>query len=552
MLGRDDKITITAYTRLASGEILQADTSDMITRSLPTDKRWIFVNFRRAEPGATLHLEWLLVSKEANIAGKRFLGRTVPVERAVIALTVPESWRFNFALTGSADAKQLETIRPSSDAPPSATYSWKAIDLPGLSHEAFAPPVERTIPCLYFSLSYDANWSGPDSGLVDWKYLAKLYSQQVKAFIRPSSALNSVADSISDHIDDARGRAASAYNWLGEHFKSFDSEITLSSGVNDALGRGRGSQAEAAAILLALLERLKIPASIYLVASKDAGDPLMQLPALFWFDRMLIAAYPGNDTVWIDPFYQLTQMDILPFEDQGAQALSLNSNGGEFIIVPMPDYRQNGKAIHLKLDLDSTGSMRGQATEIYSGALIPEVSNFLKGLDEAERRSPWEKKLAKSFPGAQIERFEIFPPDSSGRAFKIGYSFSTGPTVRPFANRAFIPMDLLGRWSDLPELPATARIFPIELRRPRFELERITLNVSAQFEVETLPLSYSDNNDIGEIYSVARGEKGVITITRGFALKRATLPISEYGSLRKFLNRARTEADKHIILRRVD
>jgi hypothetical protein len=552
VLAENDKITITAYTKLASGETLNADSSDMVTRTLPGDKRWIFINFRRAEPGATLHLEWELSSKEANIAGKRFLGRTVPVERAIVALTVPESWHFNFALSGGIDTRQRETIRPSVDNLPSATYSWIVYDLPGLSHEEFAPPIERMIPCLYFSLSYDANEIGPDSNLVNWKYIAHLYYQQIKSFTKASSSLNSIADSIDDHAANAYEKADRAYKWVGAHFKPFDSEITLSGNVNEALTRGRGNQAEAAAILIALLDRLKIPNAAYLVASKDAGDPLVQLPALFWFDRLLIAAYPGNDTVWIDPYYQLAQMGILPFEDQGVTALSLSGAGGDFATVPMPDYRENGKAIHLKLAFDSTGSMRGQATEIYSGALIPEVSTFLSGLDEAESRAPWEKTLAKSFPGAKIERFEIYPPDSAGHDYKVGYSFTTGPTVRPFANRAYIPLDLLGRWSDFPLLPAAARQFPIELRRPRFEMERITLDISPPFEVESLPGSFSDNNDIGEIYSVARGEKGTVTITRGFALKRSTLALSEYGSLRKFLNRARTEADKHIVLKRVD
>ncbi|HBZ01369.1 MAG TPA: hypothetical protein DEO84_08640, partial [candidate division Zixibacteria bacterium] len=469
VLDKDDKITITAYTKLSSGEILQADTSDMVTRILPGDRRWVFINFRRAEPGAILHLDWLINSKQANIAGKRFLGRTVPVERAIVALTVPEAWRFNFAFTGSGDAHQVETIRPSSGEPPSATYSWIANDLAGLSHEDYAPPVERMIPCLYFSFSYDTNWSGPDSNLIDWKYLARLYFQQIKTFTKQSSQLNAVADSIGDRTTDSEKRTEMAYAWAGDHFKPLDSDITLGGSINEVLQLGRGNQAEAAVILLALLERLKIPCSAYLVASKDAGDPLIQLPALFWFDRLLIAAYPKTDTIWIDPFYQLADMDILPFEDQGAKGLSLSGAGGDFITIPMPDYRENGKAIHLKLDLDSLGSLHGQATEIYSGALIPEVSIFLKGQDALERQAPWEKKLAQSFPGAKIEKFDVYPPDSTGRALKIGYSFNTGPTIRPFANRAYIPMDLLGRWSDLPALPGNTRQFPIELRRPRFE-----------------------------------------------------------------------------------
>jgi hypothetical protein len=549
ILSKEDKINISAYTKLASGETLDADTSDMVTRILPGERRWIFVNFRRAEPGATLHLEWLLNSKEATIAGKRFLGRTVPVDKAVVLLTVPETWHFNFALTGTA--KQMETFRPSSDGPPSATYSWTVNGLPGLSKEEFAPPVERMIPCLYFSVSHDAGASGPDSNLVDWKYLAGLYAQQIRAFTKSSSALNSVADSIGNYGSSPRQITNMACTWLGRHFRPLESEIALSGSVNEALQRGRGSQAEAGAILLALLEKLKIQSAPYLVASKNVGDPLPQLPALFWFDRMLIAAYPKDDTIWIDPFYQLAQMDILPFEDEGARGLNVSFTGGQFVDLPMPDYHDNGKAIHLRLEFDSTGSIHGYATEVYSGAMIPEISTSLKELDEKNRHSSWEKVLAKSFPGALIENFDIYPPDSSGQPYKIGYTFSTGPIIRPFADRAYIPMDLLGRWGDLPDLPSKARQIPIELGRPRFELERISLNISPPFEVESLPPSYSENNDIGEIYSVARGEKNAVTITRGLGFKRATLPIFDYGALRKFLNRARSEAGQYVILKRV-
>ncbi len=550
ILGKNDRITINAYTRLGSGEILAADTTDMVTRSLSGDRRWIFVNFRQAEPGAALHFEWTLSSKEANIAGKRFLGRTVPVERAVVILTAPETWVFNFALGPGTPAEQTRMTVPQSSGPAKVNYHWISNNLAGLTKEEFAPPIERMIPCLYFSLSHDSAWKGPEAGQVDWPYLSRLYYQQLKTFVKNGSDINSAADSISRLTLDKAEMASMAYTWLGAHFRPFESEITLSGSVNDALHRGRGTQAEAAGILLALFERLEIPSAPYLIATRDAGEPLAYLPALFWFDRLLIAMYAEEDTVWIDPNYQSIQIGIVPFEDQGARALDI-SRTGAFTRVPMPDYHENGKAIHLRLDFDSTGSLEGDATEIYSGAMIPEISSYLQSMGEEELKTPWEKKLAKSFPNARINRFVVIPPDSAGQPFKVGYLFSTGPLVRPFADRAYIPMDLLGRWADLPALPNKTRQFPIELHRPRFELERITLRISPPFEVDFIPSNYSDNNEIGEIYSVAKGVGTSVTITRGFGLKKASLPASEYGSLSKFFGRARTEADKTIILKRV-
>jgi hypothetical protein len=113
-------------------------------------------------------------------------------------------------------------------------------------------------------------------------------------------------------------------------------------------------------------------------------------------------------------------------------------------------------------------------------------------------------------------------------------------------------MDLLGRWEDLPDLPDEERKFPIYFRRPRFEFERITFEIPSQFDVEYLPSNYSLNSQIGEIYSVARESKKTVTVTRGFGLKRPEYPASAYKSVMKFFNTARGEAEKQIILKRVE
>lgn len=550
ILGKEDEIKISAYTRLSSGEILNADTTDMVTRDLPGDQKWIFVNFRQAEPGAVLHLEWVLNSTEANVAGKRFLGRTVPVDSAIVVITAPESWQFNFAINPGANALEKKTVFTPHGSPRRMNYRWVSTDLPALSGEEFAPPVECTIPCLYFSFFNDASLTGADSIVVDWKYLSRLYYGQIRNFTKMSTSLNPVADSLKRISPPSGARAKMAYEWLQRHFQSINTDITLSSYIDEALSRGRGSQAEAAAILYCLFEKLKIPTTPFLVATHDVGDPLHNLPALFWFDRLLITCQMGIDTIWIDPYYQNTDMGILPFEDQGADALNVGETGGEFTSISLPDYHENARAIHLKLNFDSAGSIKGDATEIYSGAMIPEISSYLQSLEEGAGKALWEKKLAKSFPDIKILSFVVIPPDSAGENYKIGYSFTTGPIIRPFATRVYIPLDLLGRWADLPSLPEKNRQFPLELKRPRFELERITLNIVPPFEIEYLPDNYSENDYIGEIYSVIRGEKNIVTITRGFGLKKPSLPLSEYSSFRKFISRARIEADKHIVLKK--
>ncbi len=552
ILKKEDEIGITAYTVLPSGEIHYADSTDLVTRTFPGDARRIFVNFRQPEPGAMLHFEWTLISKKANISGKRFLGRTVGVDSAIIIITVPETWVFNFAISPELAVREARLRERLVDGPARVSYSWAATNLGPLNIEEFSPPVHRMIYCVYFSLSLDVGWPDPELQKVSWAKIAKLYYTELQDFIKESSSIDRIVDSLDALVSDDREAAEAAFDWVRGNFIPQYPGISFSKRLDEVIERGRGTRAEGAAILYAILQKLVIPCAPYLAASHDTGDPMPDLPGLFWFDRVLVACFLDGDTIWTDPSYPAIELGILPFEDQNIPVLRLDEATAEFASTPDIDYHDNGKAIHLKLDIDSSGALYGEATEIYSGALIAEISSYMFSLEEEQRKMPWERKLAKSFPGVKLLRFVSIPPVAEGEAYRVGYTFTTGPIIRPFARRAYIPMDLLGRWEDLPALPPGSRQFPIELRRPRFEFERITLNISPALEVEYIPKNFSMNSYIGEIYSVARKDENTITITRGFGLKRSKLPLSAYKSLRRFFNAARTEADKQIILRRID
>lgn len=548
VISKNDEIDIDAFTILPSGEVFDVETSDIVTRNYTDDSRRIFVNFRQAEPGATLHLEWTLKSKEGNTAGIRYFGRTIAVDSSIVVITAPETWIFNFIISPEYNTRQDKTTDKTAEGPAKVNYSWEASGLDGIHLEEFSPPVNRIIPALYFSLSLDVGWVNPDSQTVTWSRVAAIYDEKLNEFLKKNTSLNPISDSLVGSFDDELKIAESAYDWVTGNFRSLVPDISLSRNLNEAVERGRGSQGEAAAILYSLLKKSGISCSPYLATSREVGDPLKELPALLWFDRVLIACDIGSKTVWADPYYPVSELGILPYEDQNVAVLRIDERSEEFDYTPDIDYHQNGKAIHLQLDFDSTGAISGEATEIYSGAMIPEISSFMISLDEGQRKLPWERKLAKSFPGVKLLKFVAVPPDSSGEAYRVGYTFTTGPIVRPFATRAYIPMDLLGRWEDLPDLPDENREFPIELRNPRFEFERITLAISPPFQVEFTPKNFSLDSFIGEIYSVARKGENSVTITRGFGLKRSSLPASSYKSLRRFFNSARAEADKQIIL----
>jgi len=550
ILDKGDNIEFDAFTILPSGEKYPINLDDIVTRNISGDTRRIFLNFRHTEPGAILHFEWNLRSKKANIAGKRFFGRTIPADTAIIVLTYPETWLFNFAILPEITCSEEKLLGEEHDGISAVNHKWVARNIDGLRKEEYSPSYERMIPGLYYSLFTDKSW--PDKNEIDWKYISRLYRQQLDLFLESQASLIPIADSIRRAGRNQQRRAIKAFDWVERSFRSRFSDITLHEDLDEIIVDGRGTQAEAAAILYALINILEIPSGIYLSSSRMVGEPVAELPALFWFDRLLVACFIDDDTLWADPFYTVSDLGILPFEDQGISILRVDTDEGRLFSTPHIDYHENGKAIHLNLFIDSVGTLSGEATEVYSGAMIPDISLYLQRMEEPERKIAWEQRLGKSLTNVKFDRFIIAPPDSFGDSFMINYTFTAGPIIRSFVNRAYIPMDLLGRWEDLPDLPDGDRRFPVCFHKPRFELERITFEISPQFVVEYLPKNYSLNSHIGEIYSVARQSKSSITVTRGFGLKRPEYPVSSYKSIIKFFNTARAEAEKQIILKRVE
>jgi hypothetical protein len=550
ILDKGDNIEFDAYTILPSGEKFPVNLDDIVTRNISGDTRRIFLNFRHTDPGAILHFEWNLRSKKANIAGKRFFGRTIPVDSAVIVMTYPESWQFNFSILPELVCREEQVLGEKYGDIAAVNHKWVTNDIEGLRKEEYSPSYERMIPGLYYSLYTDKSW--PDKNVIDWNYISQLYKRRLDNFLESTVSLIPIADSIKRSDPNRERQAIKTFDWVKNNFRSRISDITLHDELDEIIANGRGTQAEAAAILYALINILDIPGGIYLSSTRIVGEPLELLPALFWFDRLLVACFIGDDTLWADPYHTVSDLGILPFEDQGVSVLRVDTDEGRLFSTPNIDYNENGKAIHLKLYVDSLGTLTGEATEVYSGAMIPDISLYLQRTEESQRKIAWEKRLAKSLTNVKIDRFITAPPDSFGESFLINYTFTAGPIIRSFVNRAYIPMDLLGRWEDLPDLPDGDRHFPICFHKPRFEFERITFEISPQFEIEYLPKNYSLNSHIGEIYSVARQGKSSITVTRGFGLKRPEYPVSSYKSITKFFNTARAEAEKQIILKRME
>jgi hypothetical protein len=549
VIPEDDKIDLKAFTLTPEKDTLNIAPDEIVELELYGGKRRYVVSFPDARAGSIFVFAWKLQSKEPIFSGRRYLGRTYPVLNNQTIISCPADWVFNFLVSPTCIYRQQRSKEYVHNDELWANHSWNANSLPGLVFEENSPPPAGFIPCLNYAFSYDRRWPAGEKNKVDWRLISSTYRKHINSLNNSEPALDQEVANVTAGISDNREKARLISNFVTTSFNVVYSDIDISASPDVLLKRGGGSQAEAAFILGAMLDRADISFDYMLISTRDNGEIIMSMPALYCFNRLLVAARFGEDTLWLDPAYRGAPVGVLPFEDQAVDALPIKEKADEFITTPISDYRENGRAVNLRIAFDSHYNFTAECLELLSGSLNGEEKNILQGLTADERQQRWSDFASKGLPGCTMKDLAFSDINSDINPFRVTYKLELPAYIKKEDTRLFIPLDILGRWQS-GAIYAENRRMPIELGRPHSEQERITIEIPAGFRVEYLPDNFSLTSYLGEIFSVVVVTANTITITRGLSIRPYRLKADAAKSLNGFFATARDQAGKYIILRK--
>ena len=548
VLSERDKIEVSAFTITPEGDTITVPEEEITALQLHGNKRRYVVSFPDDRAGAVFVFDWSIQSAEPVFSGRRYLGRTYPVYHNKTIISAPANWVFNFVVRPSCLYEHHSSNTYTHGEELWLNNIWEVRALPGLIFEDDSPPVSQLIPCLYYAFSHDKSWSNIEKNKVDWCMIASSYRNHLESLKRPSQMIKRDVKAICQGVYSKREKIRKIIEFVTTSFRAVYSDIDISEAPDELLSRGSGSQAEASFLLGAFLREANIPFDCILISTRDNGEFIKALPALFYFNRLLVAARIDNDTIWIDPLYRGAPLGVLPFEDQAVDGIVVKDNFKDFITTPVSDYRENGHAVHLKISFNEDGDLIAEGIELLSGSLNIEEKSVLQGLTSQEKYERWANMTSNGLPGSSLEELDFSDIYSDINPFKIIYKLVAPEYLNPKDTRLYIPLDILGRWRISKNY--NNRKLPIELGRPHFQQERITIEIPQGFKVEYLPDNFTLTSYLGEIFSVVVVTANTITITRGLGIKPYRLKISAAGSLNGFYSKAMDQAGKYIVLRR--
>ncbi len=387
--------------RVLAARVLRADGSELSARQDDTprlrdpavnmyyDTRLRVVRYPELEDGDLVELTYVLSeTAEANETGPYKGGLVMLAGAFPTGLTELElsgrpellpAWEL-------AHLEQQPTRTTDPDGTVHLRWSWR--DLPAVPAELPRPPVLLATPHMVYS-------NHPDWGeLGDW------YARHVAPRVVASRQVEETAHRLVDGIDDRRGRIAAIYRYvtdeiryvgleLGEHrFRPFSADWVMSHRMGDCKDK--------AALLVALLGAVDIPARMVLLRTSDQGPVVAKLALLEDFNHAI--AYLPDDDLWLDGTATGHDPARPPGLDQGAWALVVEGSASRPQTTPRPGAGVVSRELTLRAAGDGMVELRLAAED--TGDAADALRGRLAGSRDPRRFASWLQEL---FPGAEVE-----------------------------------------------------------------------------------------------------------------------------------------------------
>ncbi len=386
--------------RILHARILRRDGSEVAARqgdsprlsepefNLYYDTRLRVLRFSEFEDGDLLEIAYVLSeTEEANETGPYnggllALGRAIPVALMEVELIGPKTSLPAWELVDIEGVPVIED-RPDGDV----SLQWRWRDLPPVPRDVPAAPPLLVSPYLV--------WSNHP----EWGDLADWYGRHVAPRVRVSEQVEETALRLVDGSDDRLDRINRIYRFVtneikyvglefGEHrYRPFSADWVLHHRIGDCKDK--------AALLVALLDVVGVPAHMVMIRTADLGPVGNDLAVLEIFNHAI--AYLPEDDLWLDGTAAGHVVFPPPSMDQDAVALVVNGPSSFLQTTPVVGAGLSSRRYRVRAAGDDTVDIEVRSEDNGDAADMRRAR--FAGSRESERFARW---LRGQFPGVQV------------------------------------------------------------------------------------------------------------------------------------------------------
>ncbi len=486
------------------------------------------VAFPSLAVGAILDYQYELVFKSPLLLDPWYFAEELPVRHSEIVFRIAPGWEmrpWSRAPFGARIQQEREST-PEGDV----LRAWAA-NLPAVPEDPYGPPYGDL--ATQMMLMPTALTAGP---LV----LQRLADNWASVSVWVGGAYEEARRRDSGVAQQARRIAASAaprqqaealFRFVRDEIETqpepgifVDPEASL----RKILGERRGTPAEKALLLQAMLKAVRIESGLVWAGDRNRGQIDFQVPNPVWFDTVLVVLDFDGQHTFLDPSDRALAFGQLRPGYEGTTALICRIGAPWQVRLPEASYDQNRRHAEIDLDLDARGCLAGRGFLRLTGNRAWEKIDGQEG--EVQTAQAWKEWLAERFRGFQVADVKALQtPDE--RQVVVTWSMSQREEEVLGDEASLAPSAPLGPVTQPLVQPSTSRKTMVMFDFVNQDEVELRLRWPEGWKIESLPAPVVIANEVGAVaVSIERkdGERSLLYRRRFDIFRRVLRRPQEY------------------------
>ena len=516
--------------------------------------------FSDAEVGSVFAYTYTLEDKSVFSQGGNNFQSDVPVLMSRYTLALPAGWRaegitFNHPnieprVNGSTYVWELSNLPPIPDEPASPHFTNLAARV-GVSY--YPPADGPAVPIKTFS-----NWGD----VATW--MSELEDPQVQvddALARKTYELTALAKTeyekiraIAQYVQNVQYIAISTQEGRGGGYRPHSSTEVFAKSYGDCKDKANLMRA-----MLKVLGIDSIPVSIY------SGDPnyvRANWPTPYQFNHCIIAVKVSDQTqvstviqhptfgrlLIFDPTDSETPIGDLPSYLQGSLALLDSKQATELTKMPVTPPEMNELQRSTTFELKADGSLTGKIQERSKGQAAAMQRTRFKHLSKPEFNGLIERWVSSGVSSARLSKIEPTDNQADG-VFALDVEFAAPSYGQLMQDRLLVFKPAVVSRREGTAFSATERIHPVVLTATAYS-ETVTVQLPAGFAVDEVPDPVKLETSFATYKTSYEVKGNELIFKRQLSQQAATIPASDYASVKKFFESIRAAENAPVVLAR--
>lgn len=417
-----------------------------------------------------------------------FLQSSQPIDNLKFTVICDEGVElgFSFVNCSEEDIPMTETTEKKRKK-----YVWKLQDIQRAISESGGPSPRYYLPHILPRVrSYTVDGE-QKKVLNDLSDLHSWYSSLIKDVnATTSEELKSIADSLTEGVDDEQEKVRRIYYWVQDNVKY----IAFEEGMEGFIPKDASQVCESrfgdckgmSSIIHAMLGQAGVESHITWIGSRDLPYAYSEVPTPSVDNHMIVSYQHQGKNYFLDATGNSVPLDLTTGFIQGKEALvHLGHDRYEVRQVPIPDHTVTVYKDTTEITWGGGNSVSGKTSTEFTGFLKVSMRSVLKSMNDEDRKKFLDNYYEKGNNKYSLENYKVDYLEERDSALHIDVEFTLDDYVKTNGDEIYVNMNL-ERIYQHGEVEKDREI-PLELRYKSSGILTTVLNIPEGYEVEYLP-----------------------------------------------------------------